>query len=191
MDKNTLRSKVKRRLGIKEDETQFDADIDDFVQESVASLFPIVQKEIAPEDFDLPAGENTFNLITPDVSLRIKSIRRLEIYDPSNDTWNPTDEYTQHGSQILLYESFHETKKIRVYGLGPHSYADLPIELIQVVINWAISEFYSMLVGDKRKYNIYTQSNGARSVDNFSSTSQFYLDRGNQLLADRANIRGQ
>ncbi len=67
----------------------------------------------------------------------------------------------------------------------------MPLEYNQVVINWIMSEFYSLLVGDKRKYTLYTQTSAARSVDNLRDLSDYYLDRGNQILADRATIRGQ
>ena len=190
MAKNAYRDKLKRRLGIREDENQFDTDIDDFTYEAVANLYPIVQVELPTETYTLPAGENEISLKHEDLSGDIETVRRLEIYSDENDTWNPTDEYTQHDNFIYLYEGFSSGKQIRLHGLGRYNLSNLPKEFEQVVLNWAMSEFYSLLVGDKRKYTIYTQTTGSRSVDNLRDLSDYYLDRGNQLLADRATVRG-
>lgn len=188
---NAYRDKVKRRLGLNEDDDQFDSDIDDFTIEAVNNLYPIVQAELAPETTDLLANENEIDLHGDEnLTGKITSVRRLEIQNVEGG-YNSTDDYTIHDRTLYLYNSSDYARTIRIQGNGRYVNGTVPIELDQVIINWTMAEFYSLLTGDKRKYTIYTQSTGARSVDNIRDLSDYYLDRGNQLLADRATVRGQ
>ena len=190
MAKNAYRDRIKRRLGIREIDLQFDSDIDDFVVEGVNSLFPIVQAELPPEDYVLPANESEIDLRDESLTGFILSVRRLKV-QAEDGGFNSFDDYTIHGHTLYLYDSTSSPRTIRIEGLGRYVVDSVPLEYAQVIINWAMSEFYSLLTGDKRKYNIYTQTTGARSVDNLRDLSDYYLDRGNQILADRATIRGQ
>ncbi|RKZ56091.1 MAG: hypothetical protein DRQ44_17060 [Gammaproteobacteria bacterium] len=184
--KNIFRDKAKRRLGILETNLEFDSDIDDFTQEAVANLYPIIQAELEPEEFVLPANEYEISLADSD----IVSVRKILIQNESG-AWTSTDDYTMHKDVVSLYSSTSSPLNLRIEGSGRYNMSNVPPEFSQVVLYWVISEFYTILTGDKRKYNIYTQVTGARSVDNFRDLSDYYLDRGNQLLADRATIRGQ
>jgi len=184
--KNAYRDRVKRRLGILQDDLQFDSDIDDFTTESINSLYPIVQAELAPESFVLNANSSEIDLSESE----IVSVRKLKFQD-ENGYLESSDEYTMHADVITIYGSSSYERTVVVEGSGRYDVANVPLEYNQVIINWIMSEFYSLLTGDKRKYNIYTQTTGARSVDNLRDLSDYYLDRGNQILADRATIRGQ
>lgn len=183
-----LQVKIKRRLGIPEANTDFDDDLSDYIEESIDALMPIVQRELAPQTVTLASGDNTIDLTA--LAGDVRSVRLLEIYDTANQQYGSFDEYTQHENTIYLQTSFDESKTINVWGFAPYTQATLPRELAGVVINWAMSEFYSNLVGNSRKYNLYTQSSGARKTDNMRDTSDYYWSRGNQLLVDRATVRG-
>ncbi len=184
--KNAYRDKAKRRLGIPEADIQFDTDLDDFAIEAVSSLYPIVQAELEPEEFQLPANQSDISL----ADSPIVSIRKIKVQNESG-AWVGTDEYTIHRDVVSLYSSSSSQLNLRIEGSGRYNITDVPPEYSMVVLNWIMSEFYSLLIGDKRKYNIYAQTTGARGVDNLRDLSDYYLDRGNQLLADRATIRGQ
>lgn len=187
---NSYRDKIKRRLGIYEDDGQFDTDIDDFTVEAVKNLYPIVQRELPFETYTMNANTNEIDLDSDQLTGRIVNVRKLEIQDPVNFNWSGYDEFTQHDNIVSLYGAKSSESTIRLQGNGRYTNGNVPSELDQVIICWAMSEFYSLLVGDKRKYNIYSQSSGARGVDNLRDLSDYYLDRGNQILADRATVRG-
>ncbi len=184
--KNGYRDRVKRRLGINEDDDSFDSDIDDFTIESIDNLFPIVQVELAPEEFPLLPEEYKVDLSASD----ILSVRKV-LLSNTEGVSESTDDFTMHGETLALYGTSSYARIVTVEGLGRYNIDNVPLEYNQVVINWIMSEFYSLLVGDKRKYTLYTQTSAARSVDNLRDLSDYYLDRGNQILADRATIRGQ
>jgi len=187
---NAYRDKVKRRLGIYEDDGQFDSDIDDFTLESIKNLYPIIQRELPPEEYVLAMDGNQIPLLDPTLTGDIVNVRKLELKDDTTGAWQGYDEFTQHENIVSLYTSWVTGKTLRIEGNGRYTNGNVPSEYDQVIICWAMSEFYSLLVGDKRKYNIYSQTTGSRSVDNFRDLSDYYLDRGNQILADRATIRG-
>lgn len=181
MDVETYRERIKTRLSV--DTTDFDTDIDTFVNESVDALYPMVMDEASPEEVSIGTNDTKF-----DLPAGIDDVKRIEykegrLYLPFQGV------YHQHGSEVI-FESAPGNLTLRVYGLSRYSVTEVPSQLQTVVINWAMSEFYSMLVGNKRKYNIYAQSSGARSADNMRDLSDYYLDRGNQTLNDRARIHG-
>jgi hypothetical protein len=182
-----IAGRVKRRLGIAEDNTEFDDDINDFVTEAVANLYPVVQCEVAPEVVAVNTDDNSITLSA--LAGNLKSVRQIEI-ENADGFYEIYDGFTQHSDTLYLDTSFDDTTNVKVYGLASYTLGTLPSELEQVVINWAMSEFYSNLVGNSRKYNLYTQSSGARKTDNMRDTSDYYWSRGNQLLIDRAKVLG-
>lgn len=186
---NAYRDKIKRRLGIREDDGQFDSDIDDFTLEAIANLYPIVQREMPFETVVLDANKNEIDL--DKLTSAVVNVRKLELQDDITDEWAGNDEFTQHDTIVQLYGTNRVSPtNVRIHGNGRYTNGNVPPELDQVILVWAMSEFYSLLVGDKRKYNIYAQTSGSRSVDNLRDLSDYYLDRGNQILADRATVRG-
>ena len=184
-----IAGKVKRRLKIPAADISFDAEIADYVQESVANLFPVVMDELDPETYALTADTNEIDLSTLDGDVR--SIRRLEVFDSGTSKYHNYDEFTQHKRTLYLSRDFIEAKTLRLWPLGPYTSESVPAELEQVVINWSQSEFFSSLVGDARKYNLYTQASGRSKADNMADLSDRYWTKGNQLLIDRAKVRGQ
>ncbi len=183
-----IAGKVKRRLGIPETNIEFDTDIADYVEESLAMLSPIIQREMTTETVTLAADANTVDLTALTGSVR--SLRAVEVYNDLDDIYEPYDGFTQHSTTVYIDRSWDEAKTLKLFPLGAYGESNLPIEFVQVIINWSMSEFYSNLVGNSRKYNLYTQASGARKTDNMRDTSDYYWGRGNQLLVDRAKVSG-
>jgi hypothetical protein len=90
---------------------------------------------------------------------------------------------------LVVSELSTSVTKLRIYGVTTFTLANIPVYLEQAVLWYAMSEFYSYLAGSKSKYNIYTQS-GARSVDNMKDEADFYEDKANVYLNDRAQLYG-
>lgn len=183
-----LKGKVKRRLSIPETNTEFDADIADYVSDAVNMLYPIIHRELVPETVTLAKDSNTIDLST--LAGNVKAVRYIEIYDATNSVYNAYDDFVQHGDTLYINYDWDEAKTVKVFGLGAYTESTVPTEFASVVVNWAMSEFYSNLVGNSRKYNLYTQNSGARKADNMRDLSDYYWVRGNQLLVDRAKIEG-
>lgn len=188
MDDSTAQDRVKRKLYIGTSNTDFDTEIDQFVDEAVDELWPILQEELAPDtSTSLAAEENEFDL--PD---GCEGVRWLEASD-SQATYLkiPTSDYTVHAGKVYLDEPFAENKTIKVFGLGRYAQADVPAEFCETVICWATSKFYHFLAGNKRKYNIYMQTTGRSGTDNMIDLADYFRDIGNQHLMDRVSLIGQ
>lgn len=179
---------VKALLYIDTSNTDFDSEIDQFVDESTSELWPILQMDVAPNtDTSLASGENSFALPSG-----IDNVKWLEVSDTQVDYLKiPAYLYKQHAGSIYLQETYDETKTIRIFGTTKYAHTDLPDEFHNVVVYWAVAKFYRMLIGNKRKYNIYTTATGRAGVDNMASMAEDFQDDGNTLLMDRVALLGQ
>lgn len=61
--------------------------------------------------------------------------------------------------------------------------ASLPTEFNQPFLNTCYAEFASFLAGDRSAYSEYTQSAGARAVDNMTDLAQFYEQKADRQFA--------
>jgi len=178
------RNDVKTLLDISD--TTFDDDIDAFVASGVKRLFPFIQKEVARAsvssftsvaggrvEFDLPTG--------------VEGIRMLEVYD--GDGYYDHTDYIAHGTKLTVNAIPGRVTEFSVYGLGKYTLADLPTELERAVIYYACSEFFNLLSGNKRKYNVY-MSNGRPAVENMQDMAQYYNEQANIYLNDRGTLYG-
>ncbi len=59
----------------------------------------------------------------------------------------------------------------------------LPTEFNQPFLNTCYAEFASFLAGDRSAYSEYTQSAGARAVDNMTDLAQFYEQKADRQFA--------
>lgn len=189
MDTSAARTKVKRRLDIDDSVTDFDTRIDEFVLTGVYRLYPIVQQEVAAATASVSVddyGEASVALTA--FGATVTSVRRVEAY--AGGSWFPATNTYHHGSTLYVRDLSSDVTTLKVYPLQPYALgADLPSYLWQPVIWFALSEFYDFLAGNKRYYNLYNQS-GARAVDNMRDESDFFEDKANAYLNDRAQIYG-
>lgn len=186
----TALASVKTRLDIDNSQTAFDAAINEFVLSGVNRLYPIAQKEIEVQTKVVSVdgyGEASVDLST--LTTPALAARRVEAsvgggaYFPANETYH-------HGVNLQVRElPSDQSTTLKIYGLAAFTLATVPSYLEQVVIWYAMSEFYDFLAGNKRYYNIYNQS-GARQVDNMRDEADFFEQKANVYLNDRTTLYG-
>jgi len=177
---------VKTRLDISD--TTWDAAINDFVAMAVKRLYPVAQLEVAVQTVALTVdnyGEAQVNMAT--MSTPILAARKVEV--SGGYGWSEANDNYHHGTTLFVRGLGSSDTQARVYGVTTFDLATVPTYLEQAVIWYAMSEFYDYLAGNKRKYNLYTQS-GARSVDNMKEESQYYEQKANIFLNDRVTLYG-
>lgn len=185
---STARAAVKSRLDIPTAMTDFDTAIDEFVLSGVKRLYPIAQNEVATQNKSVSVdsfGEALVDLSA--LTTPCLSVRKVEAY--SGGAWWPAPDTYHQGTQLIVRDLNTSVTLLKIYGLTSYILTTVPEYLEQAVIWYAISEFYDYLSGNKRKYNIYSQS-GARAVDNMKDESDYYEQKANVFLNDRATIYG-
>jgi hypothetical protein len=186
----TLRASAKRQLGIKSTDTTFDSDLDENAAYAIKMLSPIVLNEIAS---DVTKTVNTDGR-TIDLPSGTRQVRSggLELYSADVADYCNFSDFKQHGTKIVLDYYVTPGTAVRIWGLGDFNVTatDLPIELELVIVYWVMSMFYNKLAGDKRKYNIYVGTTGAAADHDMKDSATYWKQEGNELLVDRANIRG-
>jgi len=185
----SARDSVKKRLDIASSVLVFDDAIDEFVLSGVKRLYPIAQRELPVQTSSVVVdnyGEATVDLsvlVTP-----CKAARKVE-YSTGYGFTNSDDNY-HHGVMLYLRDLPSGTATLRIYGLTNYVLDTVTEELESPVFWYAMSEFYTYLVGNKSKYSIYSQSTGARSVDNMQELADYYEQKANVYINDRAHIYG-
>lgn len=186
----TARASVKKRLDIDSSVTTFDSAIDEFVLSAVSRLYPIAMLELDTETALVTTdgfGEASLDLST--LTSPAVAVRRVES-SINGGAYTPADDTYHHGSILIIRDlPASTTLTLKLYGLATHTLVTVPAFLELAVIWYAMSEFYDYLAGNKRKYNMYTQS-GARSVDNMKDEAEFYEQKANVYLNDRTTIYG-
>jgi hypothetical protein len=189
MTTETARSAVKARMGITV--TTWDTLIDGFVVSAVSRLYPRAKYEIAPQNVasvspdDL--GEVTYTLSA--LTTPILEARKIETYD--GFAWSRVTDTYHHADTLVIRGITSDVTAIRIYGLT--NFADITKVydwLTQAVIWYAMAEFYDYLAGNKRSYNIYAQSSGARAVDNMADQSAYYGAQADRYIEEQNTSYG-
>ncbi len=183
---------IKSRLDITT--SDWDTILATLLQSAVKRLYPFAQREIdmqtATPTIDA-YGEAKISLAT--LTTPVLEAARVEGYNGSH--WFDVDNITHHGSELFVRDIPSTTTSLRIYGRGGYTLdasvtaSTVPEHLEQAVWWYAMSEFYDYLLGNKRKYNLYTQ-NGARAVDNMQDQSEYYEQKANTYLNDHATVYG-
>lgn len=182
----TARNRVKDLADIASTDTSFDADIDNYVTSAVNNLYPMAMAEVAPDITKTFAADGR-NVTLPS---GIDQIRRLELYDSTISDYVPEPDFIVHGTEIWLDEAVSASTVARIWGWARYALTTVPAELELVVIYWATSYLYDSLAGNKRKYNTFIASTGAAGDRDMKDSADFYLQKGNQMLVDRAKLAG-
>lgn len=179
---------AKLRANLPLEVTEFDAELGLFATDAVKRLFPIVQRQM-PADTSVTLAKDTHTFTLP---TGLESIRSggLFIKSTTLTKWESFDEFTQHDRLIYLEGDFTVAKDIKILGLGRYTLKNLPEEYDVAVIYYVLAEFFALLAGNKSKYNTYIQASGARGVDNMRDMADWYTEKANQEVADRAQIEG-
>lgn len=184
------RTAVKARLGITA--TTWDTNqIDPFVVSAVSRLYPRAKKEVPVQtitSFTVDnLGEVALTLST--LASPILEARKIETYD--GYAWSRVTDTYHHGDTLVIRGITDEVTSIRIYGLiNFTAITDVYDWLTQAVIWYAMAEFYDYLAGNKRSYNIYAQSSGARAVDNMADQSAYYGAQADRYIEEQNTSYG-
>lgn len=188
MDTSTARAAVKSRLDIDTSITDFDTKIDEFVLSGVKRLFPIVQQEVAAATVSVSVdsyGEGIVAMST--IGANVEGVKRVEAR--AGGSWFPATDFTQYSTNLYVRDLSSDVTQLRVFPLQRFTLTTITDEFDQAVIWYAMSEFYDFLAGNRRYYDIYT-TGGARDVDNMRDEAQYFEEKANAYINDRATIHG-
>lgn len=188
MTADDARDRAKKRLGIDASITTFDNDLEEFAEDGIDKFYPYAQREIDPQDSNLTVSNNSAVVDLSGLSTPCDGARMIEVSDGSGIFQDV--EYIQHGTKIKITDISSSNTTARIYGLGRFDLATCPKELELAVVYFLMSEFYTMLVGNKRKYNVYMQ-NGRSATENMNDLSEYYEQKAITHLNDRATLYGQ
>lgn len=193
MTADEAQDKVKYRLDIPTSNTDLDTEIDEFVSDAVDRLYPVISEPYAVSFSYVATTHGTrIALSTIDSDLvDIDKIRTKGTAQDDSEYLNiPSSEWEVQGGYLFIRGYDNQNATWQVHGRKRHVITTVPAEFNLVVVNWALSEFYEMLVGSKRKFNVYQQASGIRSVDGFTDKAESLERKGNDILADRADLGG-
>lgn len=165
----SLRSDVKRRFRLTT--TDLDADVDASVEMAIDGLAPFVKKEVS-----------TTTTVSSNAASVSGEPRSVYVQDTNSDYYL-RDDWTFIAGEVVFISEITDGTSVKVVSYVPYDIADIadiPVHLRRALVCLASSEFALLLAGDKSAYNIYAQSNGARSVDNMMDLSNY-----NQTMAER------
>ena len=182
-----VREEVKDQLDIDTSIDTFDDSIERYIGRAVKRLYPFVQQEIDAQTVSLSA--NSYGRAELSFStLGIESARYIEVSAGDDDYQDA--EFRQHGDTLTIDGISSSITSAKIYGLGKYTLATIPDYLEEAIIFFALAAFYKMLVGNKRKYNVYMQ-NGRPAVENMQDVAAYYEQEANTFLNDRAELYGQ
>ena len=156
-----------------------DSDIAEAVVFAVDSLAPYIKR--VSVDTSLTANRTTESVTVPVAGADVRKIYTKG----SSGYWQQFSDYTKDGDLILFTSWLEDSTQIRLHLRTPFTIAtiaQIPLSYKQAVIRLACSEFATMLAGDKSRYNIYAQSNGARAVDNMLDLADYYETKAEKVL---------
>lgn len=189
---------LKVRLGIESSNTDFDTMLAEFLQSATIRLYPTTAVEVPPQTTTISVdsyGEAIIDLATLSTPvLDVRSSMGVEVL--YNGTYMPVNSVFRHGTQLRLRDLDSGTTTARLYGLnqfaltGSDATTTIPTYLQLPVLWYAMSEFFEYLGSNKAKYNIYAQQSGARGVDNMADVSEFYEQRADNYIAEKATQYG-
>lgn len=190
---NAARTKIKTKLDITD--TTFDTMLLECIEQAFPRLAPYLQYQIAENtSVTMATGDDSFTL-----PVSGSSLERLYSRTNSNDSWREVDLWRQHRDKIYINEAIGTTTSLKIIAHRPFVYtdadcaslaADYPAAMLPLYL-FAMSEFATMLVGNKRKFNIYQQSNGSRTLAEMRELVDFYDSRAVAILENEISAEGQ
>ena len=178
-------AKVKKKFNLSS-VTTFDTIITDCIETASLLLAPYVNKPLTVDtSVSLASTDTSFTL--PVAGSTVRRIH-LVLSDGHEVLWT---DWTQHGDTILLTDNLPGSCTVHLYADGDYEAADtVDLRFAPAWIDWACSEFATTLAGDKTSYNTYSQTTGARSVDNMLDLAEFYEQRAERRIIRVADAEG-
>lgn len=183
------RAGMKKRLDIPAADTTFDDTIDQFVEDAVKRFAPGVYEEVDVQEVSVTVsdrGEAIVDLSALGTS--IDDVKELEA--SAGDGEYPADTFKIHGTKMRVRELTSDVTSLFIYGLKEYTLDTIPPYLELPVYYFALSEFYTFLMANKAKYNVYMQ-NGRGAVDNMQDLVDFWEQKGLEYMADKGTPFGR
>lgn len=187
MTSATVLTSVKGRLGITA--TTWDTILNDFSQQAVNRLYPLTAVEVDYQDILITVdsyGEAIVDLSA--ITTPVLDVRTIEAYD--GFAWFPVSNIYRHGTKLRVRNLDTSMSKLRLYGLNNFTYATVPSSLELPVIWFTMAQFYEYLASNKAQYNIYSQTNGARAVDNMRDEAANLENKASMYIEENSTIYG-
>ena len=194
-ERQTARGKVKSKLDIASAVTTFDSLLDDCLEQAIPRLAPWIQYQLAADE-SVSLAANTDNFTLP---VSGSALQRLFARTSSSEYWAKLDLWRQNRDTIYLTDLSSSARSLKILATRPYKYTDAdfaqlatdyPSAMLPLYL-FTMSEFATYLAGNKRKFNIYQQSNGARTLDEMKDLATFYEDRAVRILEDEISSEGQ
>ena len=191
----TARNTVKDKLDIASSDTTFDTLLTACVQEAIPRVYPYVQDKLAEDtSVTLAVDDDSFTL-----PVSGSQLERMYWRESSDDVWEEVDGWTQWNDTIYLEEKVTTAKSVKVLAKGNYAVTDAGLALLQTdfpavmlpIYYFAMAQFAIRLVGNKRKFNIYQQMNGTRTLSEMQELHDFYDLNAKQILEDEISAEGR
>lgn len=191
----TARGKIKTKLDILSAVTDFDSIINDCLEQAIPRLKPFFQYKIAEDtSVSILTGVSQLTLPTSGSSLE-KLFSRTNTTDPYSDV----DVYRQWRDIIYLDQAVGTTTYFKIHATRPFGYTDADLALLATdypdamlpLYLLACAEFATVLVGNKRKFNVYQQMNGVRTLSEMQDLTEHYENRAMRMMEDALSAEGQ
>jgi hypothetical protein len=187
------RTKVKTKLDITV--TTFDSMLLECLEQAIPRLAPFIQ---------LPLAEDVTTVLTADTDkftlpVAGSHVKRLYKQISTTDPWVEIDIWRQHGDVIYLNDAITTTTTVKILAHRPYKYTDADFALLATnspasmlpLYLFAMAEFATYIVGNKRKFNIYQQMNGVRTLAEMQELAQWYENKAIRILEDEISAEGQ
>lgn len=189
--RDLLRERVKDLADIKATVTTFDSDIEKYVDESVAELWPLAQDELAPVTAAITVDQRE---VTPSTG---EAVALIEFDDGGGYQVINSYDWHFHNGIVYFDEPFDTAGTVRIFPLGRYvlhatlsANTTLPTELEGVIQYWALAKFYTSLAGNKRKYSTFVGASGSAASRDMKDSAAFFRQEGNDLLGERVAPEG-
>ena len=191
----TARNTVKQKLDIASADTTFDDLLTDAVEEAIPRVYPYIQNKLAEDtSVTLSSGDDSFTLANSG------SVAE-NIYWRSSATaaWEEVEAWRQWNDVIYLEEAVTQTMYVKVLAKDNYAVTDVGLAELQAdypaamlpIYYFAMAQFVIRLIGNKRKFNIYQQMNGTRTLSEMQELHDFYDVNARQILEDEISAEGQ
>lgn len=173
--------------------TDFDTALTDFFDTAVDRLYPKIQREVAVQTATATVdsyGEASVDLST--LPTPLDDVRQVDATE--GQRWYPVDSIYRHGTILRIRDLETTVTQVRLYGLNAYvvAAATVPLpERFELPVLWfMMSEFFNMLAGNKSKFNAYTQAAGGRAVDDLTNEADYYEQKAEKYIDDKAMLYG-
>lgn len=180
---------VKNRLDIANSDTTFDTQLTDYFTQAVNRLYPKTGVEVAAQTASLSVdsfGEASVDLST--LTTPVTDVRFVEVN--GGQATFPADSKMVHGTILRLRDLPSYVTQAKIWGINSFTLATVPASLELAVYWYVMSEFYENLAGNKRKFNIYMQTNGVSAMSEMRQEALFYEQKADAYVDEQSPMYG-